>query len=217
MLASRQLRRSRAGSIIRARPSCSRPTIASTSGPPSGTGDLRVPQRRSSSRSRSFPRTRSPGPTLKSASNGSTATAFSGCTTARPIRCRGARRSPSPSSRSRPHTIVFGGSRRFPLDVLRFAEPARERMTVTLPQSKLDALVSRLRIVEDDLAAGPERDTYLKLSREFSELQPVVEAIKGYQAVESEITDLDAMLNDAGTDPEMRALAETEKPALQAR
>ena len=90
-------------------------------------------------------------------------------------------------------------------------------MTVTLPQAKLDALVSRLGNVEADLAAGPDRDTYVKLSREFSELQPVVEAIKAYQGVESEIADLDAMLNDAATDPEMRALAETEKPALQAR
>jgi len=90
-------------------------------------------------------------------------------------------------------------------------------MTVTLPQSKLDALVSRLRTVEDDLAAGPDRDTYVKLSREFSELQPVVEAIKAYQGVENEIADLDVMLNDAATDREMRTLAETEKPALQAR
>ena len=90
-------------------------------------------------------------------------------------------------------------------------------MTVTLPQSKLDALVSRLRTVEDDLAAGPDRDTYVRLSREFSELQPLVESIKSFQGVENEIADLDAMLDDAATDPEMRALAETEKPALQAR
>ena len=52
-------------------------------------------------------------------------------------------------------------------------------MTVTLPQSKLDALVSRLRTVEADLAAGPDRDTYVKLSREFSELQPLVETHQG--------------------------------------
>ena len=39
-------------------------------------------------------------------------------------------------------------------------------MTVTLPQSKLDALVSRLRTVEADLASGPDRDTYVKLSRD---------------------------------------------------
>jgi peptide chain release factor 1 len=88
---------------------------------------------------------------------------------------------------------------------------------ITLPQSKLDALVSRLHTVEADLAGGPDRDNYVKLSREFSELHPLVESIKAYQAVENEIADLDAMLADASTDADMRALAETEKPALQAR
>ena len=53
-----------------------------------------------------------------------------------------------------------------------FSPTDRRRMTVTLPQSKLDALVTRLRTVEADLASGPDRDTYVKLSREFSELQP---------------------------------------------
>ena len=88
---------------------------------------------------------------------------------------------------------------------------------ITLPQTKLDALVTRLRTVEADLSAGPDRDTYVKLSREFSELQPLVEAIKSYQTVENEIADLDAMLADATTDAEMRALAEIEKPSLEAR
>jgi peptide chain release factor 1 len=88
---------------------------------------------------------------------------------------------------------------------------------ITLPQSKLDALVTRLRTVEADLAGGPDRESYVKLSREFSELQPLVESIKAYQGIENEIADLNAMLEDAQTDPEMRALAETEKPALQAR
>jgi peptide chain release factor 1 len=88
---------------------------------------------------------------------------------------------------------------------------------ITLPQSKLDALVARLHTVEADLAGGPDRDSYVKLSREFSELQPLVESIKAYQAVENEIADLGAMLADAATDADMRALAETEKPALQAR
>jgi peptide chain release factor 1 len=90
-------------------------------------------------------------------------------------------------------------------------------MTVTLPQSRLDALVNRLRTVEADLATGPDRDTYVKLSREFAELQPIVETIRTYQTVENEIADLDAMLADPKTDPEMRTLAETEKPSLHAR
>jgi len=87
---------------------------------------------------------------------------------------------------------------------------------ITLPQSKLDALVTRLRTVEADLAGGPDRDTYVKLSREFSELQPLVETIKEFQNTENEIADLEAMLADSATDTEMRGLAETEKPALQA-
>src|SRR5215210_6114518 len=90
-------------------------------------------------------------------------------------------------------------------------------MTVSLPQSKLDALVARLKTVESDLASGPDRDTYVKLSREFSELQPLVESIRSYQGVGTEIADLATMLADAATDPEMRALAEAEKPALEAR
>jgi len=85
-----------------------------------------------------------------------------------------------------------------------------------LPAHKLEALQTRLKTVEDDLAAGPARKTYVKLSREFAELQPIVETIKTYRATESEIADLDAMLADPATDPEMRTLAATEKPALEA-
>jgi peptide chain release factor 1 len=83
-----------------------------------------------------------------------------------------------------------------------------------LPEAKLDALVQRLKTVEADLAVGPDRETYVKLSREFSELQPIVAAIRDYRAAGQEIADLDAMLNDPATDADMRALAETEKPAL---
>ncbi len=86
-----------------------------------------------------------------------------------------------------------------------------------LPEQKLDALVARLKTVEDDLAAGPDRDTYVKLSREFSELQPLVASIKTYRGALSEIADLDALLADPATDREMRALAEAEKPVLEAR
>jgi peptide chain release factor 1 len=84
-----------------------------------------------------------------------------------------------------------------------------------LPEQKLDALLTRLNTVEAELASGPDRDTYVKLSREFSELQPLVETIKTYRATVSEIADLDALLADNTTDRDMRALAESEKPALE--
>ena len=84
-----------------------------------------------------------------------------------------------------------------------------------LPQAKLDAMVARQKAVEAELSAAPERDTYVKLSREFAELSPLVESIKRYRGIESEIADLDALLGDPSTDAEMRALADSEKPVLE--
>ncbi len=72
-------------------------------------------------------------------------------------------------------------------------------------------------MVEGELQTSLSPDAYVKLSREFSELGPVIEAIKAYRAVTSELADLDAMMNDPANDAEMRKMADAEKPALQAR
>ncbi len=88
---------------------------------------------------------------------------------------------------------------------------------IALPQHRLDALLARHSLVESELATNLSRDDYVKLSREFSELGPVIEAIKAYRAVTSELADLEALASDAASDPEMRKLADAEKPALQAR
>jgi peptide chain release factor 1 len=86
-----------------------------------------------------------------------------------------------------------------------------------LPQQKLDALLARHELVESELASGLSADAYVKLSREFAELGPVVEAIKAYRAVAAEIADLEALAGDPATDAEMRNLADAERPALLAR
>jgi peptide chain release factor 1 len=88
---------------------------------------------------------------------------------------------------------------------------------IALPQHRLDALLARHSLVESELATNLSRDDYVKLSREFSELGPVIEAIKAYRAVAGEIADLDALAADTASDPEMRRMAEGEKPALLAR
>jgi peptide chain release factor 1 len=88
---------------------------------------------------------------------------------------------------------------------------------IALPQYRLDALLARHELVERELATNLSRDDYVKLSREFSELGPVIEAIKAYRAVTAEIADLEALAADAATDAEMRKLADAEKPELQAR
>ena len=88
---------------------------------------------------------------------------------------------------------------------------------IALPQHRLDALLSRHSLVESELATNLNRDDYVKLSREFSELGPVIEAIKAYCAVTTEMDDLEALIADPATDAEMRKLVENEKPGLQVR
>jgi peptide chain release factor 1 len=88
---------------------------------------------------------------------------------------------------------------------------------IALPQHRLDALLHRHALVESELATNLSRDDYVKLSREFSDLGPVIEAIKAYRAAGAEIDELDAMIADPSNDTEMRKMAEAEKPALQAR
>src|SRR5947209_20495861 len=86
-----------------------------------------------------------------------------------------------------------------------------------LPDQKLDALVTRQTALERDLAAALPAETYVKLSREFAELSPVVEAVRSYRAAQRELDDLISLIADPTTDPEMRSIAEAEKPQVEAR
>jgi peptide chain release factor 1 len=86
-----------------------------------------------------------------------------------------------------------------------------------LPEQKLDALVTRHAGLERDLSSALPAETYVKLSREFAELAPVVEAIKSYRAAQNELEDLESLIADPATDAEMRAIAEAEKRELEAR
>jgi peptide chain release factor 1 len=86
-----------------------------------------------------------------------------------------------------------------------------------LPEQKLNALVARHAALERDLAAVMPPETYVKLSREFAELSPVVEAVNSYRAAQRELDDVTSLIEDAATDAEMRAIAEAEKPQLEAR
>jgi peptide chain release factor 1 len=86
-----------------------------------------------------------------------------------------------------------------------------------LPGQKLDALVARHKAVEAELASQVTPETYVKLSREFAELGPIVESVNDYRAVVAELDGIEALLQDSATDSEMRSMASAEKPALEAR
>jgi peptide chain release factor 1 len=88
---------------------------------------------------------------------------------------------------------------------------------IALPQQKMDALLARHAMVESELATGLSPEAYVKLSREFAELGPVVDSIKAYRSAEKEIGDLAALIDDAGTDAEMRKLADAERHEVMER
>src|SRR3954469_15868767 len=86
-----------------------------------------------------------------------------------------------------------------------------------LPEQKLDALLTRHAEVEAALSGQHDPENFVKLSREFSDLGPIVETIHAYRAVRNELAELQAMLDDPATDPEMRDLAQSEKGPLARR
>ena len=78
---------------------------------------------------------------------------------------------------------------------------------------KLDRIAARADELQAMLAEGATGDAYVKASKEFSELEPVVARIGELRAAERAQADAAAML----ADPEMRELAEAELHALKQR
>ena len=87
----------------------------------------------------------------------------------------------------------------------------------TLPEAKLDILLARYAALEAELLGQVNSETYVRLTRELSEIAPVVDAVKAYRAAAAEITDLDTLIADPATEPDMRAMAESERPQLETR
>ena len=82
---------------------------------------------------------------------------------------------------------------------------------MNIPEQKLDAILTRHAIASDRLNAGPDAESFVALSRELSELQPIVDAITALKAIDREITDLEALASDSSNDADMRNLAEEER------
>ncbi|MEO4043180.1 peptide chain release factor 1 [Hoeflea sp. CAU 1731] len=87
----------------------------------------------------------------------------------------------------------------------------------TLPLEKMRQLENRFGEIEARMAQGPESDVYVRLASEYSELEPVVVAIRNHGKTITEIGDLKQMLKDRDTEQEMRALAELELAELEER
>jgi peptide chain release factor 1 len=87
-----------------------------------------------------------------------------------------------------------------------------------LPTQKLEKMIERWQSVQEELNRGAaNQQAFAKLSKEFAELKPMVEAIEELRSTQQEEADLAAMVADAGTDREMKAMAEDELSALKPR
>lgn len=80
--------------------------------------------------------------------------------------------------------------------------------------ARLETLLDRFAILEARLAGNPDAETFVRLSRDYAELEPLVVRIRALRDADREFSDIEAMLVDPSTDPDMRALAEAERPEL---
>lgn len=84
-----------------------------------------------------------------------------------------------------------------------------------VPKEKLEQLVERWTNVQQELASGPDQEVFVALSREFSQLDPIVGEIKRYFSTLEEISGLEDVIADSGDDADMAAMAEEELNELK--
>ncbi len=90
-------------------------------------------------------------------------------------------------------------------------------MVEALPAARLAAMEKRFQMLEAELAAGPDADRYGKVAADYAELEPIVASIRQLREVQDERKGVDEMLGEAGSDAEMRRMAEAEAEALDER
>ena len=83
---------------------------------------------------------------------------------------------------------------------------------------KLDGVVARYEELQNIMAtSGGGGEDYARMSKEFSELTAVVEAVEQLRGAQSEMADLAEIMTDAEADRDMKALAEEEFQSLKSR
>ena len=87
----------------------------------------------------------------------------------------------------------------------------------TIPALKLDKLVSRWETVQGTLARGADQETYVRLSREFAELDPIVATINALRAALREREGLQHLIDDPASEADVAALAEEELGPIDTR
>ena len=84
-------------------------------------------------------------------------------------------------------------------------------------EKNLDRVLARHQELQDLMASAepPSPDEFARLSKEFSDLTPVVEAISELRRAKGETADLASLIAEPETDAEMKAMAEEEFAELK--
>lgn len=88
---------------------------------------------------------------------------------------------------------------------------------MTLPNSKLDAIVQRHAELTAMLGEATDGASFVAMSRDLAEIEPVAQAILRYRQTQGDLAGAEALLADPASDPEMRALAQEESETLAER
>ncbi|MBO0741745.1 MAG: peptide chain release factor 1 [Hyphomicrobiaceae bacterium] len=86
-----------------------------------------------------------------------------------------------------------------------------------IPAEKLEKLVQRWSTIQSELSRGLDQASFVELSKEFAELNPLVATIQDLRKVEAERADLTELLADPAADPELAAMAREELATLEPR
>jgi peptide chain release factor 1 len=81
-----------------------------------------------------------------------------------------------------------------------------------VPEERLEQIIQRFQYLEALMSDGASGSDIAQLAKEYSDLRPVVEQIESYRRLISDLDEAQEMLSD----PDMKALAEEEIPALKA-
>ncbi len=79
-----------------------------------------------------------------------------------------------------------------------------------IPKEKLARLIERYETIQAELNQGAAQATYVKLTKEFAELTPLITQVRALETAEQEQRDLQALLNDPSQDKEMVQMARDE-------
>ncbi len=86
-----------------------------------------------------------------------------------------------------------------------------------IPTARLRLLIDRHDAITAALSGAPERDEFVRLSRELAELEPIAAKARELQDAQAELRETAALVDDPGTEREMRSLAEEELGIIEER